>query len=436
MFIHKILITTSKILKIMAQIVTKAFDATKKIIRSVFLGSPNLFTTSDVNRQIEAFKYQMDCNSELSGVISDLTLTATNLGYGGYEVIPTFSYLKAKGADFSDISKKALHITGVAKGEVLYLYLVGSQTLVTYNDDPTHEIAGASFDDDTSAASANQKVWTNCSLLLTKSAPDTQEYIALLAEITAQAGSSGEDMTAPLVDYNTLPIDASNRLNNTVKVRSLYLDSSEVALGDSFNQVTNKFRTLFTTINNTLGELSALLNRNRTQSDIFRVDITSTVALGGSGIGCVVVEGANKNYFSYDVYHPNCPYRLSLFYDSTLPRIFAFQDTAPVIENDTKQYSAASPLVHFKEGDITAQIIIYLSQDKYDALYSGGKRYIKWLTNTMDIYGYSITPGVTQYAEMRRVNIFSYDLTKEILNEGSQRHIVLDFNVDFTDTQA
>lgn len=420
----------------MAQIVAKAFDATKKIIRSVFLGSPNLFTTSDVNRQIEAFKYQMDCNSELSGVISDLTLTATNLGYGGYEVTPAFTYLKAKGADFSDISKQVLHITGVAKGEVIYLYLIGEQTLVTYNDDPTHEIAGASFADGTSAASANQKVWANCSLLLTKIAPATQEYIALLAEITAQADSSVVDMTAPLVDYNTLPIGASNRLNNTVKVRSLYSDSSEVALGDSFNQVTNKFRTLFTTINNTLSELRALINKNRTQSDIFRVDITSTVALGGSGIGCVVVEGANKNYFSYDASHPNCPYRISLFYDSTLPRIFAFQDTAPVIENDAKQYSAASPLVHFKEGAITAQIIIYLSQDKYDALYADGKRYIKWSTNTMDVYGYSITPGVTHYAEMRRVNIFSCNITKETLNEGWQQHIVLDLNVDFTATSA
>ena len=44
----------------MSKIVDKVFDAGKKIIRSVFLGSPNLFTTSDLNRQIEAIKYQLD----------------------------------------------------------------------------------------------------------------------------------------------------------------------------------------------------------------------------------------------------------------------------------------------------------------------------------------------------------------------------------------
>ena len=44
----------------MSKIVTKAFDATKKVVRSIFRGSPNLLTSSDLNRQFEALKHQID----------------------------------------------------------------------------------------------------------------------------------------------------------------------------------------------------------------------------------------------------------------------------------------------------------------------------------------------------------------------------------------
>ena len=64
----------------MANIIEKAFDASKNIVRTIFLGKPNLFTTSDLNRQIEAFKYQMDSIENRLGAESDMEISFSSTG--------------------------------------------------------------------------------------------------------------------------------------------------------------------------------------------------------------------------------------------------------------------------------------------------------------------------------------------------------------------
>ena len=58
----------------MSAIIERAFNKTQKIIRAVFRGSPNLITTSDLNRQFESMRYQADRIDERIGVVSDLSL--------------------------------------------------------------------------------------------------------------------------------------------------------------------------------------------------------------------------------------------------------------------------------------------------------------------------------------------------------------------------
>ena len=72
-------------------------------------------------------------------------------------------------------------------------------------------------------------------------------------------------------------------------------------------------------------------------TDIFRVDIDSSISLDGCGIGGVIVQGVSNNFFTYDSSNPNNPYRLRSYYNSSFPKILAFSPVTQVIENYQKQ---------------------------------------------------------------------------------------------------
>lgn len=133
----------------MSRILDKAFDATKRIVRAVFLGSPNLFTTSDLNRQIEAFKYQLDQSDDKVGFISDMTIDATvNSGILG--VLPSYTTIKNKGIEFAGITglqNETLVSAQNIENGVYVFYLWAEQSLINSGDDPTHGISGATFED-------------------------------------------------------------------------------------------------------------------------------------------------------------------------------------------------------------------------------------------------------------------------------------------------
>lgn len=163
----------------MSKIVDKVFDAGKKIIRSVFLGSPNLFTTSDLNRQIEAIKYQLDSLDDKVGVYSDFDFT---IQYGGSLLLVRtgISYVETKGCKFTP-APATLIINFTSTASAVYVQLLADKETVTYQMDDTHDIAGAKFEDGTSSPAANQIIYKNEELKLSHALTDDEgRLVAIL----------------------------------------------------------------------------------------------------------------------------------------------------------------------------------------------------------------------------------------------------------------
>nr|UWG82467.1 MAG: hypothetical protein [Bacteriophage sp.] len=163
----------------MSKIVDKVFDAGKKIIRSVFLGSPNLFTTSDLNRQIEAIKYQLDSLDDKVGVYSDFEFSVQ---HGGSLLLVrmSISYVETKGCKFTP-APATLGIDFTSTASAVYVQLLADKETVTYQMDTTHDIAGAKFEDGTSSPAANQIIYKNEKLKLSHALTDDEgRLVAIL----------------------------------------------------------------------------------------------------------------------------------------------------------------------------------------------------------------------------------------------------------------
>lgn len=163
----------------MSAIIERAFNKTQKIIRAVFRGSPNLITTSDLNRQFESMRYQADRIDERIGVVSDLSLKV-EVEDNTWTITPSFTYLEAKGLAFSP-AKSAVSLFSESG---VYLCLTADTETVTYASDFSHEIAGASFSDGTSMASADQLVYKNESIVVVKDPSTINNLVAVLARCT------------------------------------------------------------------------------------------------------------------------------------------------------------------------------------------------------------------------------------------------------------
>lgn len=163
-------------------------------------------------------------------------------------------------------------------------------------------------------------------------------------------------------------------------------------------------------------------------TDIFRIDINSSISLDGCGIGGVIVQGVSNNFFAYDPSHPNNPYRLRSYYNSAFPKILAFSPVTQVIENAEFDYSICSSFVHFTDEGITCQIIIQLSKTKYDSLYSAGYRYFKGIISG-DVYDYQLS-GTNYSVALDRITILNLNVSKETLTQKSYQHIVLKLTLD------
>lgn len=161
----------------MSQIIAKEFDAEQKIIRSDFKGSPNLFTTSDLNRQIEAIKYQLDQLDAKTCVQSDLNVTVQNMGM--LMVSGTYTYMNVCGCSFRPI------ISGltIELSDTVYLILTAKKKLITYDDDFSHEISGVKFQDGTSMPAANHYVYYEEQAVLSTTL-SVDNFIAVLAVIS------------------------------------------------------------------------------------------------------------------------------------------------------------------------------------------------------------------------------------------------------------
>lgn len=195
----------------MSSIIVKAFDASKKIFRSIFKGAPNLITTSDLNRQMEAFKYQMDQLDEKTGVLSDLTLSYNTSG-GTLNMQVNYSYMEVKGCSFEPPAK-LLSINLTASAPIAYLLLIGGTEEVTFDSDFTHDIAGAKFADGTALPAANQLRYYAEAFSLSHSAGG-EGVIAILA--TIELTSAGN----VVVSSNCIPRNNSLKMNSAGTIKN------------------------------------------------------------------------------------------------------------------------------------------------------------------------------------------------------------------------
>lgn len=179
----------------MSRILEKPFDATKKIIRSIFRGAPNVITTSDLNRQIESLKAQMDMmcdflgctyssNLSLQATLSSETLRVTAESIGGGNTVDIW----ARGAYFSP-SVIETSVQGVnVENDDFYVFLTADSTLIKYEDDSSHEISGAKFADGTSLPAADNYVFMNEKIVVSRYSERPENTIANLANITLKDG--------------------------------------------------------------------------------------------------------------------------------------------------------------------------------------------------------------------------------------------------------
>lgn len=209
----------------MSRILEKAFDASKKIIRSIFKGAPHLLTTSDLNRQMEAFKYQMDEIENRTGITSDMTIN--------YSVTPSeltvrcgYSFIRFKGCSFNP-TETVLTTNFTKSAPQVYLCLTADTEVVTYDSDPTHEIAGAKFEDGTSMEAANQLRYKGEKLQLVHGLSSVDNLIGIIAKFTlsdtgnvvvfkniiGENESFGMNVNDVIQDFN---YNATGRLRNGV----------------------------------------------------------------------------------------------------------------------------------------------------------------------------------------------------------------------------
>lgn len=176
----------------MSRIIEKPFDAAKKVIRSIFRGAPNVITTSDLNRQIEALKEQMDMMCDCIGCAfsQNLKISIGNVDTNGDGDLMSVSVRveSIDGGEEVDVWIKgvlfkfpttALSLYKDHVAERFYLVVTASKRLVTYADDFTHDISGAKFADGSSLPAADNYVITDEKLELVEDIPENT--LAVLA---------------------------------------------------------------------------------------------------------------------------------------------------------------------------------------------------------------------------------------------------------------
>lgn len=224
----------------MANIIEKAFDISKNIVRTIFLGKPNLFTTSDLNRQIEAFKYQMDSIENRLGAESDMEISFNHTGSRISCSVTKGTYFRVNGLNIPLPSTSEVFGVDADYGQEVYFYVCGDFVRKTYTNDPTHEIAGAKFTDGTSMPAADQLVLSRV-------------YYAITDDITSIT-ESGEDFAFLIAKMNVLNLNSKNiRLNYKPVGSSVMMDTvtsleyltqpenyEDLKIGDDFNQCINK----------------------------------------------------------------------------------------------------------------------------------------------------------------------------------------------------
>lgn len=173
----------------MSKIIDKAFDVGKKIVRSIFRGSPNLITSADLNRQVEALKYQIDSLDNRVGGLSDVVITPLFSG-STLRISVDYSYMEFKGCSFLPSKTIDSSINLTASAPTVYVCLSATTRIVTYSDDSSHEIAGAKFQDGSSYPAADQIIYEGEKIILSHSITDVQDIVGVIAVISLVNGKA------------------------------------------------------------------------------------------------------------------------------------------------------------------------------------------------------------------------------------------------------
>lgn len=152
----------------MGNIITKAFDATKRVAQAVFNGKPNVFTTNDLNRVMEANRFAFDMLGKTTLPIAGMVVTPRiNSGVWSL-VVDVYAdtdaygpYVITHGAKFKiNAGEYTLSMSTANNGKALYLVgICAGKSLVTFNSDISHDTSGATFSDGTSTPAADHYVY-------------------------------------------------------------------------------------------------------------------------------------------------------------------------------------------------------------------------------------------------------------------------------------
>lgn len=159
----------------MSSIKDKVYNASQKIIRAVFHGAPNLFTTPDINRQLDVFDHRFGMLEGFLPATSDMTFSVAN-----GEAKMTYSYLEVAGVQLYKGSSKTDVITDGFYNDDHLVGLYVKRKLVTYaNDGADHLISGAVFVDGTSMAAADHYVISDYGFVVGTAQSGTTQWVSL-----------------------------------------------------------------------------------------------------------------------------------------------------------------------------------------------------------------------------------------------------------------
>lgn len=211
----------------MSSIIEKAFDASKKIALSIFRGTPNLITSSDLNRQMEALKYQLDSLDDRIGGSSDIEVTPLLSG-STLRISVEYSYMEFKGCSFSPSKTIGASINLTESAPTVYVLLTATKRTITYSDDSSHEIAGAKFQDGSSYPAADQIVYENEEITLSHNVSDVQNVVGVIAVISLINGKA-------VVNRNTMEKNGSLPISlrsSTNPIELYKVESMDYSTGD------------------------------------------------------------------------------------------------------------------------------------------------------------------------------------------------------------
>lgn len=302
----------------MSKIVTKAFDATKKVVRSIFRGSPNLLTSSDLNRQFEALKHQIDEVENKAGCLSDLTVSASVQG-DNLKVVTSYSHINCRGCYFSGNGSSVEHIVhiGTPFSGTVYVCLYADTKRVTYSDDFSHEISGAKFEDGSSMPAADNIVYTDETLQVVFGTPDESKCIFILSKISLNNNKEGDPLAVQMFTSTDKHPNVSALFNyvpdtDPTKVKGNTTDYALSAFIEAFKSIGNttyKGECKWAGLKGNIGTWKAVLVGKLM---FCWVNITDTSVYLFSGEKDIVLDGFDKWQFLEDMFPVSQTIRLTL----------------------------------------------------------------------------------------------------------------------------